>query len=129
MKFSVETLIDITETGARKGTGDAKAYNQQQNFQTVIQTIGLRVNIEIIQKPTVETKSAKSFGKTFSGKHKVWSFIFDVEYADALDLEMLENDFDLVPIILGLEETACQTAGVFRTKDVDTKNILFKHAD
>lgn len=129
MKFSVETLIDITETGARKGTSDKLSYNQQQNFQTLVQTVGLRVNIEIDQSPVCETKSAKDFGSTFKGKHKIWCLEFEVEYEEALTVDMLIDDFDLVPVILNLDETAEQPASVFRTRDTKTKNIVFKCVD
>ena len=48
------TLVDITETGARRGE-DPLAYRQQQNFLTVLQTIGLRTNIEYSSGPKVIT--------------------------------------------------------------------------
>ena len=129
MKFQVETLIDITETGARKGTGDKKAYNQHQNFLTLIQTIGLRVNISAVGPPVLAKKSAKEFGTKYKGQHNVWTYEFDIEYESALSLEMLVEDFDLVPIILGLSETADINNSVFRTKDAAETNILFKLAD
>ena len=46
MRFIIHTLVDITETGSRRGE-DPKQYRQQQNFLTVMQTIGLRVNPDI----------------------------------------------------------------------------------
>lgn len=128
MKFIVETLVDITETGARKGQ-EKNLYNQQQNYLTVIQTIGLRVNILTNKKPTIVTKSAKEFGTRYVGEQKVWIFAFEVEYEDALSLDVLIKDFDLVPIITNLEESVKINTSVFRTTDSKDKNILFKLAD
>lgn len=128
MKFIVETLIDITETGARKGQ-EKLPYNQQQNYQTLIQTIGLRVNLTANKKPTIVTKSAKEFGTRYVGEQKIWVFTFDVDYEGALSLDILLEDFDLVPIITGLEESVKINKSVFRTKDLKDKNIIFKLAD
>lgn len=128
MKFIVETLIDITETGARKGQ-EKLPYNQQQNYQTLIQTIGLRVNLTANKKPTIVTKSAKEFGTRYVGEQKIWVFTFDVDYEGALTLDILENDFDLVPIITNLNESVKINTSVFRTKDSKEKNIIFKLVD
>ena len=43
MKFRIKTLIDITETRARKGD-DPQLTKQQANFMTLYNTIGLRTN-------------------------------------------------------------------------------------
>jgi hypothetical protein len=42
---------------------------------------------------------------------------------------MLEDDFDLVPVITGLSETAELKQAAFRTKDTRERNILFLLAD
>ena len=52
MRFIIHTLVDITETGSRRGE-DPKQYRQQQNFLTVMQTIGLRVNPTYVKAPEV----------------------------------------------------------------------------
>jgi len=128
VKFVAKTLIDVTETGARKGTSEIKAVNQHQNFLTVLQTIGLRVNINVESSPKCSQESTKEFGSLYKGKHSVWTFEFEVEYQDALSIEILESDFDLVPVILGLDETAKINNSVFRTKDSKEKNIVFNIA-
>jgi hypothetical protein len=43
MRFIIKALFDITETRCRKGDNLAKV-RQQQNYLSVINTIGLRVN-------------------------------------------------------------------------------------
>lgn len=129
MQFVLETLIDITQTNARRTDGDQLAYHQQQNFLTILQTIGLRVNINVSKKPSCEEINIKGFGSDFKGQHKVWTLPFEIEYEDAMSLQILKDDFDLVPIITGLTETAQINKSIFRTKNSKEKNILFKLVD
>lgn len=133
MKFLVYTLVDITETRARRGE-DHLRVDQQQNFLTFLQTVGLRVNPTVNKTPEVKEVQLKDlegveFGSRYKGKHRVWTFEFDIEYESALNIQMLEGDFDLVPIITGLEETAKVKHGVFRTKDNQERNIVFQTLD
>ena len=69
------------------------------------------------------------FGSNFKGVHTYWEFEFEIEYEGGLDTEMLVSDFNLVPVITGLNETAKINISVFDTKDAKRKNILFKHTD
>jgi hypothetical protein len=130
MKFRLETLIDITETRARRQGDDKFAYKQEANFQTILQTIGMRVNIEYQNSPTFEEiiASKNPFNDKYKGKQMLWTFEFNVEYEDALTLEMLEGDFDLIPIITGLNETIELNKALFKTTGKDT-NILFSVVD
>ena len=43
--------------------------------------------------------------------------------------ENLINDFDLVPVIPGLDETIVINNNVFRTTDKKATNIIFKEAN
>ena len=126
MKFRIQTLVDITETHARRQSNDKFAYKQEANFQTVLQTVGLRVNISYLNSPTFEeiTAAKNPFDDKYKGKQMLWNFEFDVEYEDALTLEMLKDDFDLVPIITGLNETIQLDKALFKTTG-KTANILF----
>jgi hypothetical protein len=42
---------------------------------------------------------------------------------------MMIDDFDLVPVIVNLEETAANTNCIFSTKHETDKNILFEIID
>ena len=130
MKFRIQTLIDITETRARRQGDDKFAYKQEANFQTILQTIGMRVNIEYQNSPTFEEiiASKNHFNDKYKGKQMLWTFEFNVEYEDALTLEMLKGDFDLIPIITGLNETIELNKALFKTTGKDT-NILFSVVD
>ena len=130
MRFRIQTLVDITETGIRRQSGDKFAYKQEANFQTVLQTVGMRANIEYENSPRFEEIAVGKmlFDDKYKGKQMLWTFEFDVEYEGALTLEMLYSDFDLIPIITGLNETIKLDKALFRTTGQD-KNILFSVAD
>ena len=125
-KFRMTTLVDITETGARRGE-DPLAYRQQQNFLTVLQTIGLRTNIEYSSGPKVITgiPKEKDLGSDYKGEHTLWQFDFDSPAPDSLTLDMLNNDFDLIPIIPDLAETAKFKNSVFITQNPKINNTNF----
>jgi hypothetical protein len=126
MKFQLKTLVDITETSARRQDVDKFAYKQQANFQTVLQTIGLRVNLSYDNSPVCESISVANLGfdDKYKGKQNVWTFDFDIEFEGALDIDMLNKDFDLIPIITGLNETIKAPQALFRTSPKD-RNIIF----
>jgi hypothetical protein len=130
MRFKLHTLVDITETNSRRGE-DPTEYRQQQNYLTVMQTIGLRVNPTYVKAPTVikEIPSKLGLGSAFKTKQNVWEYEFDIEYADAIDIQTLVNDFDLIPIITGLTDTAEFENSQFLTKNPDKSNIIFKLLD
>jgi hypothetical protein len=126
MEFRIDTLIDITETNARRQDNDKFAYKQQANFQTLLQTLGLRVNIFYDNSPTFgEISTSKfNFSDKYIGKQNIWTFHFYIEYEGGLTLDTLIKDFDLIPIITGLNETINTDKALFRTTGKD-KNITF----
>ena len=127
LKFNLYTLADITETRARKGE-DILAYRQQQNFLSVVQTIGLRVNPIVPNGPELCDKYPK-FGKKYNNKQRVWKLYFEIDYEDAHSVELLKQDFNLVPFIDNLTETALFEHSVFYTDDKDLTNIVFEQID
>ena len=127
MQVTIHSLIDITETNARKGS-DRKIYSQQQNYMTLMQTIGLRSNYEIdIPVYMHQVKIDGKFGSNYTGEQNVWSIQLNYQSND--DVDVLRNDLNLVPIIVGLDETSIQDANVFRTTDPIHKNLLVKVVD
>ena len=122
--FELFTVVDITETGARRG--DPKLLeHQQQNYLTVMNTIGLRANPTIIKSPYLVEENIK-FGKGISAK-KIWRMVFDIEYG-IHSVDMLKLDFELVPFIKELTEDAVIDDPVFRT-DINSSNIVFREID
>ena len=130
MKFRVLTLADITKTDARRGE-DSKAWRQQQNYNTFIGALGLRVNPIVDQPPSARKRAIGNlgFGSKYKGSQRVWEFLFDTEYEGGLTLDMLEQDLDLIPFITDLDETVDIKPSVFRTNCKETKNIVFMYVD
>jgi len=130
MKYELTTLADITETKAKFDKNDP-AWHQQQNFLTVLQTIGLRVNITYTTTTTIQQHTAKStgFGTVYKGKNNVWKFVFETDFDDATNIETMTNDFNMVPIITNLDETAEFKNNMFESKNTQRMNILIKQLD
>jgi|TARA_R110001592_G_scaffold276028_2_gene543133 hypothetical protein len=117
-KFKIKTTVDITNHN-KVYKEDKIAYGQKQNFMTVLNTIGLRVN------PTVESNPALANDHApFSKNSKVWEWGFSVEFEGAINIEMLIEDFSLVPIIDQLTENTEFKHNVFNTRG-NNKNIVF----
>jgi hypothetical protein len=131
MKFKITTLVDITETGTRRTDPDKRSYHQQSNYMTALNTIGLRANPDVDQSPQISSKSIGNlgFGNKYKGKQTIWELYFEIPFQDAVTLEMLIEDFDLVPIVNNLDETIDIKEPVFRTKSQEYTNILFEQLD
>ena len=119
------TLIDITETGVTKGAGDHR--NQQRNWETVLQLLGLKTQPLIVQSPVCfenENLDFFTFGDFYQGTHSVWAFQFRGERDDFYTIDQLEEDFEQVPVVLGLSETAKFMLPIFHSYGT-LKNIYF----
>lgn len=111
------TLIDITHTGVVRTSSDSvlkRRRNQQRNYETLLQVIGLRAQPMLFENPyklSNEDLSKYNFGSYFNGTHNVWILKFSIEHPDVFEnqsgkLGLLEEDIADVPIITGLDETA-----------------------
>jgi hypothetical protein len=133
--FTCYTLIDITHTGVTRSTPDPasrRSRNQQRNYETLLQIIGLRAQPMLFEKPYKHINDKLSnyqFGEAFTGNHTVWVLKFSVEhpgvFADGNScFGLLESDLSQVPIITGLDETVELPLPIFSTK-LDFKNTYF----
>lgn len=113
IKIRLATFIDITRTNQvnkSKNPNDLTR-NQQRNWETVIQLLGLRCQPMFDGLPIKhETVNSKSFGFDIDQLHSIWTFDFEVEHSSVFDdgvdpLGYLILDFDKIPIITNLEET------------------------
>jgi hypothetical protein len=116
MRIKLTTLVDITETGIRRGT-DKVAVGQQNNYDTLVQVIGLRANPDDI---TVEKHEGTVPALGYKGKQAYWEFTFQVPDG-SLTITDLQNDFALVPFVNELTETAKMKLSIF-----DKDNIVFE---
>jgi hypothetical protein len=122
------TLVDITQTGDVSSI-NSKTRNQQRNWETLRQVLGLRTQVILISQPEILEINDPRFGSNFIGKQKVWSFKFGVEQADVysngiVPFGSLESDFTNVPIIVGLDETVTLSPSAFCVAGPNT-NIHF----
>ena len=128
------TLFDITVTGVRNHTSNSqmpfrdqsgqmietdqqwvRSRNQQRNWETLNQILGLRTLPENIQVPRIQSTK--------------WHFEFDIPDMSAVStqeqpLGLLMQDCENVPMITGLSETV-QLVPELRTQGTDA-NIWFE---
>ncbi len=119
MIYSLYTSVDITETGKYRSRSDLERL-QQQNFDTIIQTIGLAGNIASYKTPALVQE-------TLFGKAKCWYFEWTMEReqlfeVDGDELARLKELFEYVPVIVNLTEDDVFERPVFNVG----QNIIFK---
>lgn len=131
--FTGITLVDITATGVIRHTAENELErNQQRNWETVLQCLGLRAQPHAIEGPICKEfllDDYETFGEMYSGKQKCWFFTFGVESEDVFLIDGdpvsgLDKDFSQVPIITGLTETANFILPIFYPFGA-IKNIVF----
>ncbi len=124
--FTVYTWFDITSTGVTKASSrNAYERNQQRNWETLQQVLGLRtqpLNLQTPKQITGADLSQFNFGSDYTGKANVWTTEFTVDQVDVFTRDgdtvaLLKEDADLIPMITELAESvlinpACtQTSG------------------
>jgi hypothetical protein len=131
--FQGFSLVDITSTGVTRGVADSLERNQQRNWETVLQCIGLRTQPQYVQEPVQSTFSdigIAEFGDFYQGEQRIWFWQWAVEGEGVYDLPNkllggIHQDFEQVPIITGLTETARFMLPIFYPYG-SIKNIYFK---
>jgi len=134
------TLVDITKTSDIKGAG--KTRNQQRNFETLQQAVGILSQTWSLGPPKSWKldqihRQLKDVSVTFGKQHDftqemgmdltVWSWRFGIEHNDVFGYrgEVLLDQLNKIPIITGLNENAEITVPVFDTDyDSDGRNVL-----
>jgi hypothetical protein len=131
MEYKLYTLVDITATGQyRPSTSSSdKARWQEQNFNTVLQTLGIRANITYRVGPELLEVKGRLVGFDTDDIIRVWRFDFYTERDHLFEKDndpigLLLDDFHLVPYIRGLHEAMEQQYAVFNCYDPG-KNIAF----
>ena len=127
--FTAYTLVDISNTQETKHDRNKLQFFQQQNLNTLVQTIGLRSQPLDIGVQAIMTQDIVDygFGKQYHGLHTVWKMQFSIEHSEVLsDLSQLLNDCNGIPIYTGLEETAEISSKCFETVDPTLVNLCVK---
>ena len=122
------SLIDITATGV-VGTHKADVgteswmfrRNQQRNWETMLQLIGLRAQPVYLKDPVVlhdQDLTSYRFSSQFQGNHRVWTFEFASEHDQVFgpDLALLMDDVHNIPVNVGLDETVEVEIPLFDTR-------------
>ena len=130
MEYKLYTLVDITHTGQHRTEPGKEALRwKEQNFQTVLQTLGIRANVVFVNGPISSEVAGRIVGFDTDDIIRVWRFDFSTEREFVYDVgddpvALMREDFQLVPYISGLDEAMGQRYAVFNTEDPG-KNIAF----
>ena len=132
--ITIKTLIDVTNTNVRRiNQGSQLELDQNRNWSTMQQCIGLRAIIHYNRASTVEEIDIKGlgFGTEYKGRHRVWTFEFSPDRNDAFaskddPIALLLEDLDMVPMIINLTETINTKQAVFSLYDEKYTNTVVK---
>ncbi len=118
-RYKIVTLVDITRADPDKKEKDQVKINQQANFNTLVQTIGIRSNITWVKDPQKKTGALPD---DIEGKATHWIWEFDSEREDTFlknndSAGLLKDDLHGVPIIDGLENSTDITPAAFQTRN------------
>lgn len=114
-RYRIITLVDITRTNLTRSDIDEKKLSQQANFNSLLQAIGMRSNVEWKTDPVKHTGRLPT---PFSGSAAYWLWEFEVEREQVFEkgtdrIGLLKDDLHGVPIIPKLENTAEIDPAVF----------------
>jgi hypothetical protein len=121
-RYQIVTLVDITRTNPTRSETDQHALAQQANFNTLLQSIGLRSNVEWAVDPV---ESSGSLPYPLAGRANYWTWTFEVEREevftkDSNPVGLLLEDLHGVPIISQLNNSVDIDPAVFQTQGPKT---------
>jgi hypothetical protein len=117
-RYQIVTLVDITRTNPTRSETDQHLLAQQANFNTLLQSIGLRSNVEWTVDPT-ECKGILPHPLEGRANHWVWTFEVErdeVFNKDGDPVGLLLDDLHGVPIIGQLNNSVDIDPPVFQTQ-------------
>jgi len=130
MEYKLYTLVDITHTHQYKPSAGINQW-QEQNFNTVLQTLGIRSNIIYNHGPAVMEVKGSLVGFNTEEILRVWRFDFYTEQENIYEkngdpVGALKEDFILIPYISGLTESMDQQYAVFNPEEPGNNISFFK---
>lgn len=117
MRYQIITLVDITRSNANRSETDRVLVGQQANFNSLIQAIGMRSNIEWVQDP--QRHSGRIPNQDGKAVHWIWEFDVEREHVFRKDddpVGHLIDDLNNVPIVSDLTNSADLTPPAFQTR-------------
>lgn len=117
-RYQIITLVDVTRTNPARSETDSLKIAQQSNFNSLLQAIGLRSNVDWVRDPKMNTGRLPD---NIEGKANHWIWEFDVEREDVFlkdndPVGLLKDDLHGVPIIDNLLNTVELNPSAFQTK-------------
>jgi hypothetical protein len=121
-RYQIVTLVDITRTNPTRSETDQHQLAQQANFNTLLQSIGLRSNVEWAVDPV---ESLGSLPYPLEGRANYWTWTFEAERdqvftKDGNPVGLLLDDLHGVPIISQLNNSVDINPAVFQTYGPNT---------
>jgi hypothetical protein len=118
-RYQIITLVDITRTNPTRSDTDFVKLGQQANFNSLIQAIGLRANVEWSVDPI---QHAGALPYPADGKATHWTWEFEVErdllfQKDNDPAGLLKDDIDGVPVVNQLNNSVDIEPAVFQIKN------------
>ena len=103
-RYKIITLIDITRTNPTRVEQDLTILGQQANFNTFLQGIGMRANIEWGKDPVMDSGVLPL---PFEGRATYWTWEFTVERDQVFEFNndpvaLLVEDLHNIPIVSNL---------------------------
>lgn len=125
-RYKITTLVDITKSNANRSETDRIRLGQQANFNSLLQTIGLRSNVSWVSDPKSETGTLPD---PFQGKAAYWLWEIDCERDDVFlkdedPVGLLKDDLHGVPVVNDLDNTADIDPSIFDTKTQNYNTII-----
>ena len=132
MRYELYTTVDITNTGQyRPEPGKEELRWKEQNFQTILQVLGIRANVIFNTPPKLMEIAGNILGFKTSKIINVWYFEFETERDNLYEVNddpvgYLKDNFAAVPYIAGLDESMEQSHDVFVTGGQSTNIVFFQ---
>jgi len=129
-EYKLYTLVDITHTQQYRPSAGILHW-QEQNFNTVLQTLGIRANIIYNHSPDITEVKGSLVGFDTDEIVRAWRFDFYTERENVYEIGhdpvgLLKEDFMLIPYIAGLNEAMEQKYAVFNPETPGNNISFFK---
>jgi hypothetical protein len=117
-RYKIISLVDITRSLPSRVESDNIKIGQQANFNSLLQAIGLRSNIEWDSDPI---QQSGRLPENIDGKavHWIWEFTSERDQVFQKDLDpvgLLLTDLHGIPVVTGLNNSIELTPPMFQTK-------------
>ena len=117
IRYEITTLVDITRSNPQRSDTDRLRQGQQANFNSLIQAIGMRSNVEWMQDPQMTNGTVP--GQDFKAEYWRWEFIVERDQVFELNgdpVGLLLQDLNGVPIIPDLANEIIVDPAAFITQ-------------